>query len=266
MRELIAGGEAALQALRTLVSWAEARGEAAWRVTAADAPFLTPVEPRSCFAAGRNFDKHRAESIAGNPGIVGANFHVEFPTGFIKLGRVRVPHRTEVARPAGVMLFDYEIEPAVVLSERLHDADRATAARAIFGYTIFNDLSAREWQLAEMKNQLLMLGKNFPGFGPIGPYVVTADEIPDARRLALRLDVNGGVRQESLCDDMIFCFDELVSFWSRMGLEPGDVVTGGTPEGVALRRKPDPAPFYLKPGDVVHATIDQIGTLETTIV
>ena len=131
---------------------------------------------------------------------------------------------------------------------------------------MFNDLSAREWQLAEMRNQLLMLGKNFPGFGPVGPYILTADAVPDPSALVLWLEVNGERRQHSDCSDLIFGFDEMVAFWSRAGLEAGDLISTGTPDGVALHRKPDPGPFFLKPGDLVHAGVDQIGVLETRIV
>jgi len=137
---------------------------------------------------------------------------------------------------------------------------------ALFGYTIFNDLSAREWQLREMDNGMILLGKNFPGFGPLGPCILTTDEVPDPQGLVLWLKVNGELRQHSDCRDLIFGFDELVAFWARCGLLPGDLISTGTPEGVALHHKPDPQAWYLKPGDHVEAGVDGIGVLETFIV
>src|SRR5690606_22164381 len=128
-----------------------------------DMIWQTPVPPRSFIAAGRNFGKHQLESIRGNP-VAGAGFHAEFPTGFVKLGRVLVPHMATVTRPPDVTQLDYEVEVAVVIGKTMSRASESQAREAIFGYTVFNDLSAREWQLGEMRNQLLMQGKNFPGF------------------------------------------------------------------------------------------------------
>ncbi|WP_423459454.1 fumarylacetoacetate hydrolase family protein [Ottowia sp. VDI28] len=265
MEALVGAGPQGMDAIRELQAWAGSRLEPGWQLRGDDVQWLTPLPPRSCFAAGRNFGRHRMESIQGNP-QAGANFHIDFPTGFIKLGRALVPHKATVARPQDVLQFDYEVEIAVVVGEPLFNVSRTRAREAIFGYTVFNDLSAREWQLAEMRNQLVLIGKNFPGFGPVGPYILTADEVPDPTELVLWLEVNGERRQHSDCKDLIFGFDEMVAFWSHAGLEPGDLISTGTPDGVALHRKPDPTPFFLKPGDIVHAGVDQIGVLETRIV
>jgi len=264
MMALIDARARGLDAVRELVRWAGARNEPAWLRDESAVDWLTPVPERSCFAAGRNFGAHKAESVRGNP-ATGPQLHSDFPTGFIKLGRTLVPHGAVVPRPRDVMQMDYEVEVAVVVGRALQDATPARAREAIFGYTVFNDLSAREWQLAEMKNNLLLLGKNFPGFGPIGPYILTADAVPDPARLHLSLRVNGDLRQDADCSDLIHGFDELVAFWSRLGMVAGDVVCTGTPQGVALHRKPDPGPFFLKPGDVVEASVAQIGTLVTRI-
>jgi 5-carboxymethyl-2-hydroxymuconate isomerase len=138
------------------------------------------------------------------------------------------------------------------------------ALDAVFGYTVLNDLSARELQRKEMANQSILIGKNFPGFGPLGPWITTADELPDPSVMEVELKVNGEVRQQADCRNLIFPFPRLIAHWSRMGLDRGDLITTGSPEGVAIGR-PDPLPFYLQPGDVVHATVRQVGTLETTI-
>jgi 2-keto-4-pentenoate hydratase/2-oxohepta-3-ene-1,7-dioic acid hydratase in catechol pathway len=99
----------------------------------------------------------------------------------------------------------------------------------------------------------------------LGPYLLTSDEVDDPAEFELSLQVNGTVRQHGSCHDMLFPVDELISFWSRIGLSQGDIVASGTPEGVALHRKPDPSPYFLRPGDRVSAQIDRIGSLEVFI-
>lgn len=252
---LIEGGESAMDATRTLLDWAATRHDPAWTDDPEQVRWLTPVPPRSMISAGRNFGRHKLESMkSSQPGA--SKLHSDFPTGFIKLGRTLVPHKSQVPRPPDVQAFDYEVEIALVLGP----------AGSIFGYTVFNDLSAREWQLREMDNGMILLGKNFPGFGPLGPCILTADEVPDPKALVLWLKVNGELRQHSDCRDLIFGFDELVAFWARCGLAPGDLISTGTPEGVALHHKPDPTAWYLKPGDHVEAGVDGVGVLETFIV
>jgi 2-keto-4-pentenoate hydratase/2-oxohepta-3-ene-1,7-dioic acid hydratase in catechol pathway len=260
---LIEGGAQAMDATQELLTWATPRQDPLWLDDPATVNWLTPVPEKSVFCAGRNFGRHMLESTQAN---TASKLHSEFPTGFIKLGRTLVPNKHKVKRPADVLDFDYEVEIALVLGKAIDAHSDIDPASAIFGYTIFNDLSAREWQLREMQNGMIMLGKNFPDFGPIGPYILTADEVPDPTALMLWLKVNGELRQHSDCRDLIFGFPELVAFWSRFGLVPGDVISTGTPSGVALHHKPDPREWYLKPGDHVEAGVDGIGVLETFIV
>lgn len=262
---LIEGGEPAMDATRELLAWAAQRQDPNWMDDPSSVEWLTPVTKRSMFCAGRNFGRHKVESMKGDTANA-SQLHSDFPTGFIKLGRTLVPHKSQVRRPADVLSFDYEVEIALVLGKEIDAHSDIDPASAIFGYTIFNDLSAREWQLREMQNGMIMLGKNFPGFGPIGPYILTADEVQDPSALVLWLKVNGELRQYSNCRDLIFGFSELVAFWSRFGLGPGDLIGTGTPEGVALHHKPDPHEWYLKPGDRVEAGVDGIGVLEAFIV
>ena len=136
------------------------------------------------------------------------------------------------------------------------------------GYCILNDLSARDLQHQEMKKRVLLLAKNLDGFGPLGPYLVTPDEIPDPHNLAMELRVNQEAepRQKSSTGQMIFRVDDLIAYWSQMTLEPGDVITSGTPGGVALFRQPDPERWFLKPGDVVEARIEGLGAIRNRIV
>lgn len=263
MATLMAGGYAALEEASRTIEWATIRPAAAWLAREQDVQWLLPLEPRNVIAGGMNFARHREEVIRVNGR---GQSHTDFPMGFVKLAQSMVPTRAAVARPRGVVQFDYEIEVAAVIGSDACDVDESRALEYVFGYTIMNDLSARELQMREMANQSIVLGKNFPGFGPLGPWILTADEVPDPSVLALELRVNGQVRQRSTCRDLIFGFPAMVSHWSRMGLASGDVLTTGTPEGIALARKPDPSSFFLKPGDVVEAEVPQIGILETRIV
>jgi len=263
--DLIEGQDKSMDEVRGLINWAASRLDPMWLDDPDTVRWLTPVPPKSMICAGRNFGKHKLESVTGNPAGT-TTVHSDFPTGFIKLGRTLVPHRSRVARPKGVIKFDYEVEVAMVIGRAIDSSNADTAERAIFGYTVLNDLSAREIQRKEMDNGMMMLGKNFPGFGPLGPYILTADEVPDPGALNLSLKVNGELRQRSDCRDLIFGFAEMVAFWSQAGLVPGDLISTGTPSGIALYMKPDPLPFFLKPGDFVEAGVDQIGVLETYIV
>ncbi|MFN0306109.1 MAG: fumarylacetoacetate hydrolase family protein [Burkholderiales bacterium] len=265
MAAFIAAGSHGLALGYELLEWAPRQGTGAWFADEAMTDWLTPVAARNVLCAGRNFGRHKDESLGfwSKQGATG--IHFEFPCGFIQLAHTLVPQRAIVKRPPDVTEFDYEVEVAAIIGKPVERVSEADALDCLFGYTVFNDLSAREWQRKEMRNQMIMLGKNFPGFGPIGPYILTADEVPDPAKLVVELKVNGRSLQKESCADMIFGFPKLIAFWSAMGLGPGDIIASGTPEGVAMHRKPDPFEFYLKPGDIVHAIVDRIGTLETRI-
>ncbi len=264
MDAFIDGGRATLDMAYDVCAWAEQKADSKWFSDEASVAWLLPVQVRTCFAAGRNFAKHKAET-ADHWKEQAAKFHNEIPMGFIKLARTFVATRAEVARPPESTWFDYEVEPAAVIGSNALRVSESDALKSVFGYTVFNDLSARDIQRKEMANQSILMGKNLPGFGPLGPWILTADEVPDPAVLELKLRVNGQVRQHGSCGDMIDSFARLISSWSSMGLGRGDVIAGGTPEGVAIGR-PEPQNFYLKPGDAVEAEISQIGVLETRIV
>lgn len=263
MNTFIDGGRAQLDAGYAVIEWAGRAGDAAWFVDEKTVPWMTPLDVRNCIAGGRNFAAHRAETLEYWT-KQGAKLHSEIPMGFIKLGSCMVPTRTAVKRPANCAWFDFEVEATAVIGKPLLDANEKEALDGIFGYTVLNDLSAREMQRKEMANQSILLGKNYPGLGPLGPWIVTADEVPDPSVLEVRLTVNGEERQHAFCTDLIFPIPALVAHWSKMGLARGDLVTVGSPEGVAIGR-PEPMAFYLQPGDVVRAEVVQVGVLETTI-
>jgi 2-keto-4-pentenoate hydratase/2-oxohepta-3-ene-1,7-dioic acid hydratase in catechol pathway len=265
MAAFIEAGQRALDIGYEIIAWSQREGRGDWITPLASASWMIPIEPRTFLCAGRNFGRHRDESLASRPKQASSGIHFEFPTGFVQLPHTLVPHMATVTRPEDVKEFDYEIEVAAVIGKSVGRVPEREALDAVFGYTVFNDLSAREWQRKEMQNQMILIGKNFPGFGPIGPYILTADEVPDPATFVLSLKVNGEVRQKESCSDMIFNFPQLIAFWSRVGLQAGDLIASGTPGGVATHRKPDPFPFYLKPGDVVEASVSRIGVLETHI-
>lgn len=265
MEALIDAGLGGLGPVYEAIAWAEQRGEPGWYAAEPEVDWLLPLRPGNCIAGGRNFGGHREESLAYWAKQGKTDYHVDFPMGFLKTASAMVPTRTTVQRPEDVADLDYEIEAVAVIGSSVRNVPEERALEAVFGYTILNDMSARTIQRQEMRNQSILLGKNFPGLGPLGPYLVTADEVPDPAVLDLQLTVNGEVRQQASCTDLIFTFPAMIAHWSRMGLNPGDLITTGTPDGVASGRQPDPAPFYLKSGDRVLATVDQIGTLETLI-
>jgi 2,4-didehydro-3-deoxy-L-rhamnonate hydrolase len=157
--------------------------------------------------------------------------------------------------------FDWEGELAVVIGTELRDVTPEVAKAGIFGYACFNDLSARKFQ---MSSDRWTLGKNADSSGPLGPWIVTADEIPDPDRLQIQTRVNGNTVQEGNTSGLIFSGAEIAAYASgAMTLKPGDLIATGTPEGVGLARKP---PIFLHDGDVVEVEIERIGRIANRIV
>jgi acylpyruvate hydrolase len=214
--------------------------------------------PGALISAGKNFSDHVAEmSSKGGP---------TFPVAFLKLPGTVIGPEDNIPHPPEVKNLDYEVELAVVIGKSCVDVSQEAALDYVAGYSAFNDISARDVIRGENKTGIHLMGKNFPGFAPMGPYLVTADEIPDPQNLKLSLRVNGETRQDSNLGYMIFKIRDMIAYWSQMGLNPGDVLTTGTPRGVAAGRKPDQVPWWLKPGDVVEAEVEKIGLLKNRIV
>jgi 2,4-didehydro-3-deoxy-L-rhamnonate hydrolase len=205
------------------------------------------ARPSAVICIGMNYAAHAAESGAQPP---------EDLVVFLKTPNTVAGPDDEVAIPPGSTKTDWEVELGVVIGKRasyLSSPDEALSYVA--GYTLVNDLSEREWQIERSGGQWSK-GKAFPGFSPVGPWLVTADEVPDPQKLRLRSFVNGEPRQDSSTADMIFDVAQIVHRLSQfLVLEPGDLVMTGTPEGVALSgRFP-----YLGAGDVVEVEIDGLG-------
>jgi 2-keto-4-pentenoate hydratase/2-oxohepta-3-ene-1,7-dioic acid hydratase in catechol pathway len=197
-------------------------------------------------AVGLNYAEHATETDAEIP---------EEPILFNKAASCIVGPYDDVILPPGSVKSDWEVEIAFVIGKRASNVSEADALGHVAGYCICNDVSEREYQL-ERGGQWVK-GKCCPTFGPIGPWLVTPDEIPDPQALSLWLDVNGERVQSSSTRTMIFPIAHLVSYISRyMILEPGDLVTTGTPPGVGLGMKP---PRFLKPGDVMTLSVEGLG-------
>ena len=219
---------------------------------ALDAVELLPVVPNpdKILCVGLNYASHIGE--------VGRERPVQ-PSVFSRLHSTLVAPGGDIVRPSASIAFDFEGELAVVIGERCRHVPRAQALSVIAGYTCFLDASVRDFQ-----KHSVTAGKNFPATGPLGPWMVTADVIPDPQALALTTRLNGAVVQHDTTDHMIFDVATIIEYLSTVTwLEPGDIIATGTPEGVGLGRKP---PLWMKAGDRVEVEISGIGTLSVNVV
>jgi len=258
MLSFLKKGDAAFAAARRVLAAADALGAAAdtkpWSHALAAVKLLAPVpRPGKVLCSGINYRGHLQE----NPN---AKLPTE-PFFFAKMPSAVIGPGVPIVKPPQTQQLDYEVEFAVVIGRKMKATPEADVMGCIAGYTILHDVSARDVQ---MKDNQITLGKNFDGFCPIGPCLVTPDEFPHPERAALRSYVNGVIKQNGSNTDWLFPLPRLLhALSSVMTLEPGDVVSTGTPAGVGLFQKP---PFYLSPGDVVRLEIDGIGALENPIV
>lgn len=221
-------------------------------LTIADVCQMPPVPPTAqVLCAGLNYAQHVEEARIDAPGV--PDLFARWPTTLTVHGRpVPVPTLDDH--------FDWEGELAVVIGRPLSGATEEDARTAFLGYTCFNDLSARTFQMATPR---WSLGKNADLSGPIGPWIVTTDEIPHPNRLRIRTRVNGEVMQDGSTEHLLFTAAQIASYASGcVTLRPGDVIATGTPDGVGYTRTP---PVFLRPGDTVEVEIDRIGTLRTPI-
>ena len=211
-----------------------------------------PIRPGTLLCIGYNYRGHGAAGAMEDP---------EFPDVFAKTPNVIVGPEDDVVLPRASGEVDYEAELAVVIGRTAHEVAPEHAWRHVGGYTLFNDVSARDWQ---RRTSQWVLGKSFDTFGPLGPAVVTPDEVPDVQDLDLELRLNGEVTVRASTRDMVFRVEFLVSYLSQVvTLQPGDVIATGTPQKLpdALR-----TPRSLRDGDRTAITIGGIGTLSTTFV
>ncbi len=218
-----------------------------------DVRMLAPVpRPGKLICIGLNYRDHAAESKMKIP---------ERPVVFSKFTTSVLPPNDAVVLPETSQQVDYEAELAVVIGRRGRNIELESAYDYVLGYTIVNDVSARDFQFADGQWQR---GKSCDTFAPMGPAIVTSDEISDPHKLFIRLRLNGETMQDSNTDQLIFGVPQLIAFLSEtITLEPGDVIATGTPAGVGFARTP---PVFLRHGDVMQVEIEKIGTLESSVV
>ena len=249
MLRLLEAGDEALALAREAV--ASASGPA---VLALDQVTLKAPIPRpgKVICLGLNYRDHAEETNSPLP---------EYPIIFTKYANTIVGPGEAVVLPRVSRQVDYEAEFGVVIGRRAKHVSEAEARRYVAGYVNFNDVSARDYQ---MKTSQWTIGKTFDTFGPMGPALVTADEIDDPHALDIRLILNGEVMQSSNTRHLIFGVDYLIAELSTiMTLEPGDLISTGTPGGVGMARDPQ---VWLKPGDVMQVEIEGLGVLENPVV
>jgi 2-keto-4-pentenoate hydratase/2-oxohepta-3-ene-1,7-dioic acid hydratase in catechol pathway len=212
------------------------------------------THPNKIICIGLNYRKHAEETNAPIP---------QYPILFNKFSNTLTGHGQEIPLPRVSEKVDYEAELVIVIGKKAKYISKEEALSYVFGYCNVNDLSARDLQ---MRTQQWLLGKSCDKFSPLGPYLVTSDEVGDPNQLEIKCTVNGEVRQNSHTSDMIFPCDEIVSYISQhMTLVPGDIILTGTPQGVVLGY-PLEKQVYLKDGDQVTIEIEKLGSLTNTMV
>jgi 2-keto-4-pentenoate hydratase/2-oxohepta-3-ene-1,7-dioic acid hydratase in catechol pathway len=222
-------------------------------LTLPDAVLTAPIpRPPKIICIGLNYRDHAEESKLPIP---------EVPTVFAKFPTAVIGHHQPIVLPKASAKPDYEVELAVVIGRGGRHIREEHWRRHVFGYTILNDVSARDFQMATSQ---WMIGKTFDTFAPIGPSIVTADEIEDPHNLAISLTLSGDLMQNSNTSNLIFKVPQLIAHLSSVfTLEPGDIIATGTPAGVGFARKP---PRWLKPGDEVIARVAGIGELINPVI
>ncbi len=256
--DCIRGGADALALGREALSQAEhklAAGSAEHVVSLDAVTARPPLIPGKIMAIGKNYSDHAAE--------VGSTAYSR-PAGFIKHVDTLIAHGDTIRKPSWTEKLDYENELAVVIADECQDVPPEEVYEHIFGYTIMNDVSARDVQSAERKEGNIMIGKNFPTAAPLGPWVVTKDEIADPHNLRLVTRVNGEMRQNANTGTQIFHIPAQVAWYSHAGLYPGDIISTGTPAGVAAGYKGEGS-WWLKNNDIVECEIEKVGVLRNPV-
>ena len=266
MKALLAAGPECMDLVRHLNSNALSdlnKFKSAW-LDETSITYLPPIIDADKFlCVGKNYRKHleelqRTDLIKEIP---------QEPTGFIKLNSCLVGHQAKVKKPEGIVRLDYEPELVFVMGKRALGVKKADAFDYVVGVTILNDLTCRDLQQREVASgSRFWTAKNIPGFGPLGPEIITMDEIPDPYNLWMTCSVNGEERMRVNTSDQIWKLPDIIEHFSQyIPIEPGDMFSTGAPGGVAVG-KPNAAELFLKPGDVVECAIEGVASLSTTIV
>ena len=249
MVAFLSAGEAALVAAKNVMASAAERD----LLPIAEVTLLAPIpRPGKIVCLGHNYFDHMG---------IGKTEPPEFPTFFCKTANTVIGPGQAIVIPRVTSQVDYEAELAVVIGKRVKHVTQEQAPEVVAGYTVFNDVSARDYQ---KRTSQWMIGKSFDTFGPMGPALVTADEIPDPHRLELALTLNDLEMQHTNTGNMIFSIPFVIAYLSAvMTLEPGDVISTGTPAKTELARS---LPPFMKPGDTVRISVEKIGALVNPVV
>jgi 2-keto-4-pentenoate hydratase/2-oxohepta-3-ene-1,7-dioic acid hydratase in catechol pathway len=269
MRSLFEGGDAGLDVARKALEYARTLDSAAAKPPAGEALIYSrsavhvkaPIIPKKFFHTAGNFREHHEEATK-------AGFsHPVMPwiVFFQNIDAIIGPDAPVIYPEHLTQELDYELELAVVLKKAGKHFSPEEAPAYIGGYVIFNDITARDIQRREMKSGVFSFCKGIDTFCPLGPWIVTADEIPNPHNLAMELRVNGESRQRSHSSKMSVTIPEILAHYSAMGYSAGDVVSTGTVSGVAAFSG-DPKAWYLKPGDVMECEIEKIGILRNPVI
>jgi 5-carboxymethyl-2-hydroxymuconate isomerase/acylpyruvate hydrolase len=271
MKALLAAGPETFAQLRQVAADLKRYPQGVATLDEKDIRYHPPIPDAEKFlCVGKNYRSHLAE-LRANKLLTETP---EEPTAFVKLNSCLVGHEAKVARPEGITRLDYEPELVFVIGKRAFGAKKAETPSDAFseafsyiaGVTILNDLTDRDAQQREVASgSRFWTGKNIPGFGPLGPEIVTLDEIRDPYDLWMTCSVNGEQRMRVNTADQIWKLPDILEHFSRyIPIEPGDMFSTGAPGGVAVG-KPNAADLFLKPGDVVECAIEGIATLRTHI-
>lgn len=252
--EVIELGQPAVDAVQAVVDAAAAAPNAAeWTLDEMGIRYGPAVaDPGKIICVGLNYRRHAAETGMPVP---------EVPVLFSKFDNTIAAYGDSVSLPPVATQYDYEVELGFVIGKPARNVSTDEALDYVFGYCTTNDISVRDLQT---RTSQWLLGKTMDNFLPVGPYLVTADEVGDPQQLTIKTWVNGDIRQDSHTGDMIFTVAEIISYISRyFTLEPGDIVVTGTPEGVAMGREDKP---WLKPGDEVVVEVEKLGALKNVMI
>ncbi len=249
MLDVIEANSGDLRKLRELLP--EASADTAYSL--GTVKLLAPIpKPRKLICVGLNYRDHATETGSEIPAV---------PTIFNKFATAVIAPGENIILPKVSQSPDYEAEFAFIIGRGGRRIPAESWQEHVFGYTIVNDVSARDYQRATTQ---WLMGKTFDTFAPMGPWIVTADAVPDPHNLDIRMEINGEILQNSNTRELIFKIPDLIAFLSSVfTLEPGDIVSTGTPAGVGVARKP---PRFLQPGDDVAVQIPAIGELRNPVV
>lgn len=247
MIDFLSAGQSAKETLQSAIN------NNASHIPFSDVTLLAPIpRPGKFLGISLNYADHIAETEREKP---------EFPTFFSKQNSCVIAHGEAIHRPVVSEKLDYEGELAFIIGKRCKHVPLEQAHQVIAGYTIVNDVSVRDWQF---RSPTWMIGKSFDTHGPMGPWIVTADEIDNPHNLSIKTWINDELRQNSNTKHMLVNCFEMVTYLSKaMTLEPGDVISTGTPSGVGVKMQPR---GYMTPGQTVKIQIESIGTLINPVI